>query len=289
MATFPERHLVLPCVLLTFACSIGAGQALNSADIVEAVRQKTGAYLAGLADVHCTETVTQERLGSNGHADVTERAKYDYLIMMAGDKDNFSLNETRVPLPGNKSKQSPVSMLVSNGIATALLVFHPYYRDSFTFEVGGEETVEGRNALAIHFEHITGRRTPAALALRGREYPLELQGTAWVDRQSGEVMRIEASLLGDMSDIGLRALRVQVDYKSAILKGVASPINLPALAVVDVSTPRQHWRNIEAFDAYKSFSTDAEQETNVKIHAEGANGDKGGSPQNSTGTTKEKP
>ncbi len=41
-----------------------------------------------------------------------------------------------------------------------------------------------RTLIPIHFEHIKGRRTPAALALRGREYPLELKGTAWLNKQS---------------------------------------------------------------------------------------------------------
>jgi hypothetical protein len=47
-------------------------------------------------------------------------------------------------------------------------------------------------------------------------------------------------------------------------------MTLPALAVVDVTTPRQHWRNTHVFDDYKTFSTDAIQDTNVKIHAENA-------------------
>jgi hypothetical protein len=273
-------------LLLAIAQPFVAAQHTDSANIVEQVRQKIGRYLTSLADVHCTETVTQEKLGPNGHVERTERAKYDYLIMMEGDHDDFKLNETRVELAGNKSKLSPVSMLVSNGIATAMLVFHPYYRDSFKFEVGAEEPVGGKNLIAIHFEHIAGRRTPAALALRGREYPLELQGTAWVDKQSDEVVRIDASLLKDMSDIGLRALKVQVDYKPEVLQGMASSVNLPALAIVDVTTLRQHWRNVEAFNVYKSFSANAEQDPNVKIHAEGSKDEK--EQNNGAGTTKEK-
>jgi hypothetical protein len=43
---------------------------------------------------------------------------------------------------------------------------------------------------------------------------------------------------------------------------------LPAEAVVDVTTPRQHWRNTHTFDGYKTFSTEAEQDPNVKVHAD---------------------
>ena len=54
------------------------------------------AYLAKLADLHCTESVTQEKLADNGHVEATERAKYDYLIMMNGNGDDFQLNESRI-------------------------------------------------------------------------------------------------------------------------------------------------------------------------------------------------
>ena len=74
----------------------------------------------------------------------------------------------------------PAAKVVTNGFSTVLLVFHPYYRSSFEFETGPDELVDGKPAVPVHFAHIPGRRTPAALALRGREYPLELRGTAWL-------------------------------------------------------------------------------------------------------------
>jgi hypothetical protein len=107
-------------------------------------------------------------------------------------------------------------MLVTNGFSTALLVFHPYYRDSFHSSRRRRDR-RRQAGHSIHFSHIKGRRTPAALALRGREYPLELQGTAWIDKQSGEVVKMDASLMNDMSDIGLRSLGIHVEYKTANL------------------------------------------------------------------------
>ena len=54
------------------------------------------------------------------------------------------------------------------------------------------------------------------------------------------------------------------------------PLTLPALAVVDVATPRQHWRNTHTFNNYRGFSIDAEQDPNVKVH--GANAGTAGTP-----------
>jgi hypothetical protein len=252
-------------LLMTLPVALAAGQSAPAANPIDLAQRQVTAYLAELADLHCTESVTQEKLAENGHVQATERAKYDYLIMMDGNQDDFQLNESRIE--SSASRHKPLPMLVTNGAATVLLVFHPYYRDSFTFETGQDEMVGGKPAIPVHFKHIPGRRTPAALALRGREYPLELEGTAWLDKQSGEVEKVDANLLHDMSDVGLRSLHIQVDYKPAVLGKSASSMTLPAMAVVDVTTPLQHWRNTHVFDNYKTFSTDAEQDPNVKLHA----------------------
>jgi hypothetical protein len=246
---------------------ISAGQALVSSPADNAQRQVT-AYLAKLADLHCNESVTQEKLAGNGHVEASERAKYDYLIMINGSGDDFQLNESRIESSASRHKALP--MLVTNGFSTILLVFHPYYHDSFQFTTGADETVAGRQAVPVHFSHIHGRRSPAALALRGREFPLELEGTAWLDKKTGEIVKMDAGLQNDMKDVGLRSLSIHVEYKPTSLGRNSAPMTLPTVAVVDVKTQRQHWRNTHVFDSYKSFSTDAEPEPNVKVIAENA-------------------
>lgn len=246
---------------------LATGQTLDSSPADIAQRQVT-AYLAKLADLHCNESVTQEKLAGNGHVEASERAKYDYLIMINGNGNDFQLNESRIESSASKHKALP--MLVTNGFSTILLVFHPYYRDSFQFTTGADEIIAGRPAVPVHFSHIQGRRTPAALALRGREFPLELEGTAWLDKQTGEVVKMDAGLQNDMKDVGLRSLSIHVEYKPTSLGKSSSSMTLPTMAVVDVKTPRQHWRNTHVFDSYKSFSTDAEPDPNVKVLAANA-------------------
>ncbi len=282
-----DARLVLSALLVALPFWAN-GQSTTNDPIGRAQKQIT-AYLAQLADLHCTETVTQEKLGENGHVEHSARAQFDYLIMMSGNGDEFQLNESRIESATTRDKQSQLPLLVTNGISTVLLVFHPYYRDGFEFSVQPDEVIDGKAAIPIHFTHIPGRRTPAALALRGRTYPLELQGTAWLDRASGNVVKVEANLLHDMSDVGLRSLDLHVDYKPVSLRGVATPLVLPTLAEVDVSTPKQHWRNTHVFDRYQTFSTDVEQDSNVKIRAENNKPEIAPAPGALSPETKEKP
>ncbi len=249
------------------ACGVMAsGQAAAPASsLLDLAQRQIGLYLAKLADLHCLETVTQEKLTGNGKVEATERAQFDYLIMMGGNGEGFQLNESRIESPNTPHKVLSMPMLVTNGVSSVLLVLHPYYRDSFELKPGPAETVDGKSMTPVHFTQIQGRRTPAALAVRGREYPLELQGTLWLDESSGDVMKVEAGLLRDMSDVGLRSLQIQVRYQAVNLKGSAKPMTLPALAVVEVTTARQHWRNTHVFEQYKTFTTYTEEDPSVKV------------------------
>jgi hypothetical protein len=64
-----------------------------------------------------------------------------------------------------------------------------------------------------------------------------------------------------------------VEYKPVVVSGSSTAEVLPALAVVDVTTPRQHWRNTHAFSNYQRFSAEAEQGVNVNVHPDNPNPD----------------
>ena len=287
--THKVHRLLSGFLFLSLTASAASQDDATTASAIDRAQRQITDYLTNLANLHCTESVIQEKLAANGHVETTERAKYDYLIMMNGTGDDFQLNESRIEASSDHHKRPPTPMLVTNGIATVLLVFHPYYRDSFIFDAGVEELIDGKPAIPVHFKHIPGRRTPIALAMRNREYPLELQGTAWLDEHSGKMVKIDANLLHDMSDVGLRSMHIQVDYKPADPGKTAIPTTLPAMAVVDVTTPRQHWRNTHVFDNYKSFATGAEQDPNVKIHADNTTHAGDDAAPGTPSTPKEKP
>lgn len=251
------------CAMLcsAIAMSQALGQTTAAQPLVARAQRQVIDYLAQLANIHCTESVLQQKLAPNGHVQSSRRRSYDYLVMIQGDRDDFQLNESRIPQ--NNAPQDKLPMLVTDGFSTLMLVFHPYYSGSFEFQRGADEMLNGRPVATVRFVHIHGMRTLAALALRGREYPLELQGTAWLDKASGQVLKIDAELLGNMSDIGLRSLKIHAEYQAIHLG--SSVVTLPVVAVVDVTTPRQHWRNTHTFGEYKLFGTVAEQNADVKL------------------------
>lgn len=239
-------------------------------DKLQNLLQRTGAqmseYLEKFSDVRCTEKVMQEKFKNDGKEkiDHREESTFDYLVILANTGGELSLSESRLPVHEAKADKKKRSMLVSNGFATLFLVFHPLYANSFDFSELGNEVVDGHRLTKVGFRHIRGTRTPAALALRGREYPLELSGTAWIDGETGAITKMSGGVENTMVDVGLNTLHTDVEFAPFPFKDLQKTYWFPLRAVVEVETPRQHWRNTHEFTNYKLFSVSTEEQVATK-------------------------
>lgn len=233
-------------------------QKLN--DLLARTADQTSAFLDQFSDVKCTEQVRQEKLGKDDKVELKEDSTYDYLVILTNTGGELNLSESRIPVHEAKRDRKNTSMLLSNGFATLFLVFHPYYAEAFKFTLAGEDMVGGRMLQKVSFTHVPGMKSPAALALRGREYPLELTGTAWIERQTGSITKIEAGVADTLQDVGLKALNSQIDFAPVPFADLKQVYWFPTQARVEVETPRQHWRNLHQFTAYKKFSVTTEEQ-----------------------------
>lgn len=229
--------------------------------LLDQTSKQVSDFLDQFSQVKCTEHVLQEKLSDSGKVEFKDQSNYDYLVILANTGGELTLDESRYEdkdAPHARNKKS-IPLLVTNGFATLFLVFHPYYQDSFEFTDEGEEIVGGRPAAKIGFHHIAGTRSPMALALRGRDYPVELAGMAWVDKKNGNLLRATADIPGGMDDVGLHSMHSEVHYTAVTFKGSSTQWWMPNEATIEVETRRQHWRNTHRFTDYKRFSVDTEQ------------------------------
>lgn len=228
--------------------------AQTSGEILKKTTEEVKVFVDQLSDVKCTERVTQQKLTPNGKVQYRQDSTFDYLVIMQAGDDDFLLNESRLAVKEPRSNGKSIPFLITNGFSTLFLVFHPYYRDSFKLTPDGSEIMGGKSQWRIKFEHIPGTRTPAALAVRGREYPLELSGIAWIDPENGDITRIEAGIANTMEDVGLKKLAMTVEYAPVKLPGLERNYSFPQRASVDVESIRQHWINTHVFSDYQRFS-----------------------------------
>lgn len=235
-----------------------AAQRQNLDDLLDRTSKNVTRFLDEFSDVKCTEYVTQLKLGKNDKVEAKEESTFDYLVILTNAGGQLNLSESRLAMHAGKQPKS-LPLLVTNGFATLFLVFHPYYEGSFQFSQQEDDFIGGKRYVRVRFEHIKGTRSPTALVLRGREYPLELAGTAWIDPGTGMVAKMVAGLDTSLDDLGLRMLRSEVEYAPVPLRDAKQSYWFPTLATIEVETPKQHWRNTHRFTDYKQFSVSTEE------------------------------
>lgn len=252
------RKLLLAAFCLAPLSALAANNGVE-VDLLSRVQGQVANYLDQFSDVKCTEKVNQQKLTPNGKVELQRDSTYDYLVILTNAGGEVSLDESRLAVgEAAKADKKNRPLLVTNGFATLFLIFHTYYSQSFQFAVGDVETLNGHAYQKVSFQHNRGTRSPAALSLRGREYPLELSGTAWIDPQTATIAKIEMSVGNSMEDVGLKALRSEVAYAPVPFRD--SPTYwFPSQATVEVETQRQHWRNTHTFSDYKKFNVSTEE------------------------------
>jgi hypothetical protein len=245
--------------VLTAISVASQGAAPHDELLVRAGRHAT-AFVEVISKMNCTEQVTQTKLAPTGDVVATATSTFDYLVLFTTPGGQLTLVESRLAAPARRSDKQIPPLLLTNGLSLLFLVFHPYYAAGFEFREGGVERVGDNVFTIVHFRHVPGTRSPAALALRGREFELDLEGTAWIDPETGTIARISAGLAEPMDDVGLHAVRADIVYAPIAFKAPAETYWLPTEVTVDVESRHQHWRNVHRFSGYRRFSVTSQEE-----------------------------
>jgi hypothetical protein len=254
------RELLATIICVLVLCTAASAERKPLQTILDLAAANVTAFLDTISDVNCTEHVTQEKIGDNGKTMEKRESDFDYIVLLSNAGGELTLSESRVAADSNKEHKEKLPLLVSNGFSMLLLIFHPYYSAGFqfSFEPGQNDPIG--EVTQIHFQHIPGARSPAALALRGREYPLDISGTAWIDTRTGVIDKITVRIGNEMEDIGLHALLGEIEYAPVSFQTAPGTYWLPAHATVEVQSRHQHWRNTHVFSAYKRFSVKTKEQ-----------------------------
>jgi hypothetical protein len=215
-------------------------------------RKAVGRFFEQAVNVVCSESITQAIVGKNGSPSYREESKYNYQLQASSSTGSLKLVESR-ELRKQAFRDPGRTLLLTNGFASLLLIAHSQYESSYEFTPAGDEN-EGDVRLAkFNFKPVPGGTSPAALQLRGKNYPLPLFGTIWIDKASGAITRLTASVDSSMADLGLKGMQSDIHYVLVQFHDPEEAYWMPASASIDFETPLQHWRNIHRFAAYKRF------------------------------------
>jgi hypothetical protein len=234
------------------------GDTLAMDALVEA-RKNVGLFFEQSANVVCAESITQTIIGKNDKPAYREESRYDYQLQASSAGGSLKLEESR-DTRKQAFRDAARTLLITKGFASLLLIVHAQYESSYEFTAAGEET-EGALTLAkFQFKPVPGGSSPAALQLRGKNYPLPLSGTIWIDKSTGTIVRLTAAVDRSLGDLGLQGMQSDIHYALVRFHDPEEAYWMPVSATIELETPKQHWRNVHRFTGYRRFRASIEIE-----------------------------
>jgi hypothetical protein len=249
-------------ILVVLVAGFGATAAtpMSTEELLHLAGKSVERFWEQLSAVNCIETVDQQKLSTNGKVVYRQESSFDYLAVLQLTGSDLIVDESRVPMREAEHRKD-VALLITNGFSTFEFIFHPFYQGGFEYSRPEAVQVDGKDLLQVKFKHVHGSGSPSVLRLRNRDYPLEWQGTAWIEPQTGSIVRIAAELMSNMEDIGLKALHADVRYARIEFKEDPIAHWLPSIATIEAESVRQHWRNVHTFAKYQLFSVGVSTKT----------------------------
>jgi hypothetical protein len=241
---------------IVISLTSGIHAASAPSDLLERAGQHAKLFWDQFTAVTCTEELSQEKLNEKGKTAIRTESRYDYLIVMGWDKGDLLVDESRVEVEAPRKGRPTGSLLATRGFATLLLILHPDFQSSYTFS---EPVEEASRSLRIDFLPRPGSRSPGAMELKGREYPILWEGSAWIDPATAAVTRMETRWKDPPQGLGLVSLYSDVRYGPVDLR-TKETYWLPNTATIELKTLHQSWKNEHHFAGYRLFSVDVKDE-----------------------------
>ncbi len=127
------------------------------------------------------------------------------------------------------------------GFATMWLIFTPGELHESRFRYLGQQLINRRKTYVLAFAEDPEKSGPRVVI----DYPsgqcsTALQGVAWIDQSTFQIVRMQTDLLSPLLDIQLYQLRSVLTYRSVKIAGLKLSLWLPT----DVKTTWQTWSQV---------------------------------------------
>jgi phage terminase large subunit-like protein len=238
------------------------------AGILEKVGANISSFFRSFPNVTSDEKVEQQTFERDGSIGNSAGASYRYLALPEKGKPEGSLKEYRTDTAGHPiiTNLFPFhSMLTIGFTGLPILLNAPCQRES-RFRYLGREKWRGRETEVVAFAQEPEKAQPAERAQKeNRTVPIFMQGIAWIDSASSQLIALRTDLLQPVAEIGLEQETTLITFEPVDFKQLSAPLLLPREVVVTATWSGESFRNIHTYSNYRLFSV-ATEETERPLH-----------------------
>jgi tetratricopeptide (TPR) repeat protein len=235
---------------------VGASCALNQ--VVERAGARVEELVKNVDRFTATEEMEHESLSPLGVQVSRDTRRFNYLVTIRqiGGR-TLDVQEYR---DGTVSLDIFPAHLATLGMPALALVYHPYYRDEYEFLCEGRGEWRGRPSWVVHFRQRDDRMSEMrAYRVNGMSFPVHLKGRAWIDRESSQILAMEADMVRPLPEIRLARDHQLIEYSPVEFTRNKTTLWLPKSAdwYCNLAGKRYHRRH--SFSHFLLFSVDDKQ------------------------------
>jgi hypothetical protein len=209
-----------------------------------------------LPDMVALEEISMERLHSDGRVAAKRQETFRYLVVARHGFNKTIFEEYRTDLQGKPAEPSGFAQdfSVTRGFAYAAIHFHPSTQADSVFRYLGKQTLDAKETDLVAFAqrpgfaHITGQ-----VALLERSAMILVQGLAWIDPKTYQIVRLRTDLLAPRADVRLETQTTEIRYAEFHLSEMPKTVWLPSQVTVTVEWRGKFYRNVHHYSDYKLF------------------------------------
>jgi len=147
---------------------------------------------------------------------------------------------------------------ITSGFASILQFFNPDQRYDSHFRYFGTQWIRNRKSYVIGFAQDPERaRNVGEVQIGGKDATVYLQGLAWIDSHSFQMLRIMIWLLAPRMDLDLSSMTATIDFYPVQPSGSKRALWLPRDVKVRVLYRGTTVRNTHHYSNFKLFRVES--------------------------------
>jgi hypothetical protein len=231
-------------------------------DQLGSLLQKTGQrvqeFYQEFSNTSSKEYVLMQMLGFSGKAERSHSRDFNYMMIYHPDDNKPLLEEYRTDKKNQPIDQEVIQgYFLTSGYAAFSLNFHPKYQPSLRFRYLGRQRSKARAHLIAFVQkpEIKDLMIAYTNALSGKTVRLPVQGIAWIDPGTYQILRLRINLLGLGNSSMMTEQTADIQFSEVNFAELQKPMLMLREVVVVITIANQVFRNYHRYSDYKLFST----------------------------------
>lgn len=232
------------------------------AAILKKVGKSVEDFFTNFPDTVSVEHVQQEMLKKNDKPSDSSTQAFRYLLIAKSDQKGLGLEEYRTNDQGQQSSLGGrgKGFMLTAGFASTSLYFHPAFQGGADFKLLGTQEMQGRRTEVIAFAQNPKRAVIIGLFHDDKAtVSILVQGLAWVDAASGQILRMRTDLLKPAEKVRLSRQTTEIAYSPVTFNQVQKQFWLPHEVIVTVDWRGKRFRNEHGYSDFQLFHVKAEE------------------------------